>query len=130
MARRSSFVAAIVRAQGEAQRRHVAQRRAESQAARDAERAQKAYARAQKESERERARLYAESRSAEVALKNQQLEEQTSDLDELLAHSLGVANYFDLDKLKQELVLPTFDARGLDLAEHRPTLVHICRKPH
>src|SRR5438270_8224270 len=103
MARRSSFVAAIVRAQREAQRRQVAQRRAESQAAREAERAQKAFARAQKESERERARLYAESRAAETALKNQQLEEQISDLNGLLAQSLGVDNYFELDKLKQEL---------------------------
>src|SRR5437879_2736871 len=109
MGRQSGFFAAVVRANRDAARREVARQRAESQAVRAFERAQNAYARAQKTEERERGRLYTESRIAEVALKNHQLEEQVDELKRVLSHTLEIDDYFDLDTLRQELVLPIFD---------------------
>ena len=129
MARRGGFIAGIVRANREAERREAARQRAESQAARALERAQKTYGRAQRDEERERARLYTESRMAETALKNQQLDEQVGDLMGLLSHTLGVDDYFDLETLRQKLVLPTFDAQGLDRSEAAPQLETYAHKP-
>jgi restriction system protein len=122
MARRSGFVAAIVRARREEEHREAAVARAESQAVRALEQAQKAYSRAQKDQERERARLYAESRAAEAALKSQQLDDRVVELEGLLCHTLGVDDYFDLDTLRQELVVPTFEAQGLDQPQAAPQL--------
>jgi len=116
MARPSGF-AASVRARREAEHQEVARHRAESQTARALERARKAYARAQREEEREKSRLYAESRAAEVAEENQQLEHRLSDLHGLLSRALDVDSFLDLDTLRHELVLPTFDAKGLDVPE-------------
>jgi len=72
--------------------------RAESLTARAAERAQRAYDRALREDARERARLYVESRIAEVTLQNQQLEEQIKGLNEQV-----VAKAREIDWIQQEL---------------------------
>lgn len=74
MARRSGLVRAIAQAQREAERMRIDQERAQTQAAKAAAQAQKAYQRAQIADQKERARLYAESRAAQVAMQNDELE--------------------------------------------------------
>ncbi len=74
MARRSSLFRSIAQKQREAERIRIAQERAQTQAAKAAAQAQKAYQRAQIADQKERARLYAESRAADVAKLNEELE--------------------------------------------------------
>jgi restriction system protein len=104
MSRGSGFVAAQMRAQREAERR------------------QKAYARAQKEEQRERERARVRSRADEVALKNQELADRVTELQRLLSRSLEVDDFIELDTLKQELAVPTFDPQGRDRPELPPVL--------
>jgi len=66
---------------------------------------------------------------AETVLKNQQLDDQVGDLMGLLSHTLGIDDYFDLETLRQKLVLPTFDAQGLDRSEAAPQLETYAHKP-
>src|SRR5205823_5405768 len=77
MARRSGFVRTLVKAQHDAERRRAAQLRQQAQfqtqAAKAAEKARKDYERALQADQKERARLYAESRNAQVDLQNEQL---------------------------------------------------------
>ena len=76
MARRSGLLHAIAQAQLEAERKQKAQPREMNQAARAAEKARKDYERAVTADQKERARLYTESRIAQVNYQNEQLEQQ------------------------------------------------------
>ncbi|WP_329374591.1 hypothetical protein OG896_06235 [Streptomyces sp. NBC_00669] len=89
--------------------------RAHLAAQRQAERATKAYERAQmaaarssaaerKAAEREAARLHVESRLAEVESMNASLAGDLSDIDGLLAWALEMDDYVDLDSLKVSVV--------------------------
>ncbi len=99
MARRSGLMATLAQIQREATRAEAARRRADSASRRQAEQARLRYTRAVAADERERKRLYAESRVAEVEAMNTELAETVTALDGVLAATLDVDNYFDLDQL-------------------------------
>jgi restriction system protein len=67
----------------------------------------------QREYEREQARLSTESRIAEVALQNEQLAATLDELGKILAATLPVDDYLDLDKLKQTPTIPAFNPGNL-----------------
>jgi restriction system protein len=99
MARRRGLIATLAQIQREAARAEAARRRADSASRRQAEQARLRYTRAATADERERKRLYAESRVAEVEAMNTELAETVTALDGVLAATLDVDNYFDLDQL-------------------------------
>jgi restriction system protein len=59
--------------------------------------------------ERERRRLYAEARDAEVAAANAALRSQLDELDTLLLSTLEVDDHIDLDRFKKPVQVPPFD---------------------
>jgi len=124
MSRRSSWGQTIIHSQREAERQRVAQIRAQSRAAREAERAQRAYdhavAVAVAANEKERKRLHGESRQAAVDLQNADLHATTDRLQGLLSASLEVDNHFNLDRLKETQRFPIFDPGPLGMAAHTP----------
>ncbi|MGH9426123.1 MAG: restriction endonuclease, partial [Terriglobia bacterium] len=63
--------------------------------------------------EKEQKRLYLEVRAEEAETMNRQLEEQLADLESILAHTLRVDNYLNLDLLKQQLEIPKFHPGAL-----------------
>lgn len=89
---------------------------------REAERAQKAYERAVAADEKERKRLYVESRMAAVDAQNEELETYVQRLEVLLHGTLDVDDFFDLDSLKAEPELPPFQPGALATAEPEPRL--------
>lgn len=97
-----------------AARAHVAAVRAAEKARRDAERARAAAARAsegqRKSAEREAARLHTDARLAEVEEMNATLATTQAEIDGLLAATLDVDDYVDLEALKVTTVEhPPFD---------------------
>ncbi len=135
MARRSGMVHILVKAQHDAERRRSAQQRKQAQfqtqAARAAEKARKDYERAlqveQKQHERgiqedqkERARLYTESRIAQVNLQNEQLNENVSQLSNILTDVLSIDSFINLQMLKQDPTTPVFDPGPLGVVEPPP----------
>ncbi|EFH80237.1 restriction endonuclease [Ktedonobacter racemifer] len=124
MARRSGFISSLARVQREAERQRLAQlrqqQRAQTQAVRDAERARKAYEQAAKLEAKERAKLYEQSRLADVTLKNEQLEQTIASLQTILQDALSVEHAIDLQSLKQPVNLPVFQHTHLLNAEPPP----------
>jgi len=120
MARRKGIFDALAQARREAERRRVAQAVAESQAARAAEQARRAYERAHIADLKERARLYLESRLSEVAAQNEQLEQDVARLRHLLSDSLSAEHFVDLETLKQAPQIPPFNPGSLGQAEPAP----------
>src|SRR5690348_13022703 len=101
MTRRSGLLRSIAQAQREAERKRQAQARAQTQAAKAAAQAQKAYERAQIADQKERARLYAESRTAYVAELNDELDSDVTLLNNLLLEALPIDSFIDFHKLKE-----------------------------
>ncbi|MFL5799237.1 MAG: restriction endonuclease [Actinomycetota bacterium] len=127
MARRTSMVSILAQMQRDAQRsarerQRVAQAQVSAQtaAAREAERAQKAYQRALAADEKEKVRLYAESRAAEVESMNVELGATTGRLESLLADTLAVDDHIAFDSLKQPPEIPEFDPGALVVHEAPP----------
>lgn len=123
MAKRRGFFAELQRASAQAQREHeratAAAYRAQQQAQRDAERyareaersanqAARADTRAQAAAEKEAKRLYAEAREAEVAAMNEDLKVTLDDIDNILAATLDVDDFVDLNELRQAIEHPPF----------------------
>jgi len=106
MARRSGFVAAVVRMQREAERQRVRQARAAAQSQRAATAAR---ARAAVQDQKLRDRMYAEDRMQEAADDTAQVEHQVEILQSVLAATLGVDDYLDLEALKRQPPYPVFD---------------------
>ena len=100
MARRRGLMASLAQIQRDAARAEAARGRAQAASRRAADQARARYERAAAADERERKRLYAESRTAEVAAMNADLADTLAALDGVLAATLDVDNYFDLDQLK------------------------------
>ncbi len=121
MARRSSLLRSIAQKQREAERNRIAQQRAQTQAAKAAAQAQKAYQRAQIADQKERARLYAESRAAQVAMQNEELESDIIRLNKRLLEALSVDSFIDFEKLKETPNLPYFNPGQLAVAEPPPS---------
>ena len=124
MARKRGFFAELNhQAQQAAKRREQAERQAArtqaaalrkaEQAVRQAERAQEAARRAAaaeaKQAEREAQHAYVEAREAEVSAKNADLAVVYEEIDGILASTLGVDDYVDLETLRQVAVHPPFE---------------------
>ncbi len=124
MARRSGLLHALVQAQREAERMHIAQMRKQAQlqtqAERAAEKARKDYERAQLADQKERARLYTDSRIAQVDLQNEQLDQIIIRLSNILREALAVNSFIDLQSLKQVPEYPVFNPGQLGVAEPPP----------
>jgi restriction system protein len=121
MTRRSGIFRAIAQAQREAERKSLAQARAQTQAAKAAAQAQKAYERAQIADQKESARLYAESRVDQVAMQNQELESDIRRLGNLLIEALSLDSFLDFQKLKEPPNLPIFNPGQLAVEESPPS---------
>ena len=124
MTRRSGIVRTLVRAQHDAERRRAAQLRQQvqlqTQAAKAAEKARKDYERAQQADQKERARLYAESRNAQVDLQNEQLKEHIMRLSNILTEALSIDSFVNLQTLKQVPEFPVFNPGQLGVVEQPP----------
>lgn len=94
--------------------------RAHAAAVREAERARRAFERAQVADERERKRLYAESRAADVAAANEGLEQRVEELSTLLASGLEIDPYVNLAALKRPAIMPTWEHGALERPEQPP----------
>lgn len=104
--------------QAAAYRAHVAALREAERAQAAAERARQAVARAsvaeRARLEKEAARTHAESQMAEVASRNAAVRRTLDEIDGMLAATLAVDDYVDLQALKVTVEHPPFDPRGLD----------------
>src|SRR6266567_4313259 len=124
MTRRRVSLYARAQAQRNAEKQRLTQMRAQAQAqtqaARAAEKAQKAYLNAQIADHKERARLYTESRVAQVALQNEQLESVIAQLERLLTESLANDEFINIEALKQAPDIPFFNPGPLAVAEPPP----------
>src|SRR5437763_758877 len=124
MARRSRFLHALAQAQREAERVRIAQLRMQTQlqtqAARAAEKARRDYERAQLADQKERARLYTESRIAQVDLQNELIDQAITRLTNILRDVLSIDSYIDLKTLKQAPEYPVFNPGQLGVAEPPP----------
>src|SRR6266699_2853683 len=122
MTRRSG----ILRAKREADRQRLAQQRLQvqlqTQVARAAAQARKAYEQALRADQRERARLYIESRIAHVSWQNEQLDQYVAQLGNLLNEALLIDSFIDLQALKQVPERPIFNPGQLGIAEPPPVL--------
>jgi len=120
MGRNRGFTAALVQIQREADRRARAQAAAATRAAREADRAQRAYERSVAADAKERQRLYVESQSAAVELRNEELAQDVAGLQMLLADTLAVDDFLDFDALKEAAPKPVFSPGQLAVAEPAP----------
>ncbi len=130
-----SFLGAVVRdlerTSRAAARQRALQVQAQMRSFREAERARKAYERALASETKERQRLYAESRTAEVESKNEALEQSIADLAELLVSSLGKDTRIDFDSLLVTASVPELDLGALATARTPPDRrAYMPAKPH
>jgi restriction system protein len=111
--RSRGFTSVLVQMQRQAERdaraRAAAQRRAQVEAVR----ARRAFDRAVAADEKERTRLYNESRIAEVAALNENLAANIAELDELFRRTLAVDDFLDFESLKEAAPRPQFEAGAL-----------------
>jgi restriction system protein len=137
MARRS-WLSIYAQMQREAARKQAAQVRAQSAARREADKAERAHAayvraqaaadvraqaadvRAQAATEKERKRLYIESRAAHVAAMNADLENTTGALQGFLAASLRAGDLVSFSSLKNPASKPLWHHADLERAEPAP----------
>ena len=114
----------IAQAQREAERQRLAQQRLEAsrqtQAARAAASAQKAYEQALYADQKERARLYTESRIAQVSWQNELLDRYATRCGNLLSEALDIDSFIDVQTLKQAPESPVFNPGQLAVAEPLP----------
>ncbi|GAB3652815.1 restriction endonuclease [Actinocorallia lasiicapitis] len=94
-------MAAIAQTQRETERAEAARRHSEAAAQREAAQAQAASLWAAAATEKERKRLYAEARAAEVAALNATLAQRLTELDELLVSGLGRNTAVDVNGMKE-----------------------------
>lgn len=124
MARRSGFLQTMVRAQREAERKRTAQLRGmakvQTQVARAAEKARKDYERATVADQKELIRLSIESKMAQVDFRNEQVEQQVEQLEQLLLDALSFDTFINLQTLKQTPNLPAFNPGQIGIAEPQP----------
>jgi len=129
MARRSSLFSGYAQMQREAARAQAAQVRAQAAARREAERARAAYLRAQAEEDKEGKRLYVESRTADAAAMNDDLEAAVSALDSLLATSLKAGELVSFSRLKKAASPPPWRHTRLERPESAPVLESFMPSP-
>lgn len=126
MARRSGILHSLVRAQQIAERQRIAnlrqQARLQSAMAKAAEKARKDYERAVAADQKERLRLYTESRIAQVNLQNEELQQTISRLGNLLSEALSVDSFINLRTLKQAYKPLFFNPGQIGTPEPPPIL--------
>lgn len=122
MARRRTLASQLAQIQRETARARQAQIRSNLAAQRAAERARAAYARAAVADEKERKRLYQESRAADVAANNEQLEAAINALETLLAETLQVDDFIDFESLKAPVETPPWQHADLERPLAAPQL--------
>lgn len=129
MARRKGLVAAIAQAQRVSAQQQAARQRATAAAQHEADRARKAYERAQVADEKERRRLYLESRAADVDAQNELLEGEVADLESILTSSLQVDHIVDFEAMRARPELRPYDPGPLARPEPRPTAAEFAVPP-
>ena len=111
-------------AQRQAARAQAAAQRTAEQAARQAERARvqagRASAAEQKKFEQEAKRLHVEAMEAEVSARNAALAATYGEIDSILADTLEVDDYVDLETLRRVVEHPPFEPGQLAVANPRP----------
>jgi restriction system protein len=117
MARRRWSVQTRLQAQRNAERQYSLQQRLQEQAE---ARAALVAAQAQHADQKERARLYTESRIAQVSLLNEQLNRDVVRLGNLLSEALLFDSFINLQTLKQVPEQPVFNPGHLGVAEVLP----------
>jgi len=122
MARRRSFASSIAQYQREVARAQAAQVRAHATAEREMHRAESARLRAAAAYDKEQKRLYVESRTAEAAAMNADLEAQIAALEGVLATTLDIDDKIDFASLKIAPALPAWQHRQLEVPESEPTI--------
>lgn len=110
----------LIQMQRQAEREARAQAAAQRRAVVDAERTRRAYERARAADERERARLYIESRLAEVAALNDALADDIAALDGILRATLDLDDFLDFESLKEVAPRPPFTPGPLGTPEPLP----------
>ena len=124
MARKRGVLNALVQAQREAERKRTNQikemEKAQTQAAKDAEKTRKDYESARIAGLKEQTRLYTESRVTQVQLQNEQVEQEIRSLEHLLLDSLAIDPYIDIQTLKQTPNFPPFNPGPIAFAEAPP----------
>jgi restriction system protein len=129
MAKRGFFAEMMYQSQVSAQQQQkaaTASAKAQAAAAREAERAQKAAERAQvqaskasaaeqKAAEKEALRLHQEAQLAEAEALTAAATSSLDEIDSMLASSLAVDDYVDLEELRQVALHPPFDCGDLEL---------------
>lgn len=122
MARRRGVLATFVQLQREAERDRERRARAALLAQRSADRAAAARSRSQLQDQRECERLYAQDRAREAAEETTQIERQIEALEKVLAATLEVDDYLDLEELKRAPQVPAFDPGAVGAGPPSPRL--------
>lgn len=120
MGRSRGFTGVLIQMQRQAQRDAKARVAAQRRAAVEANRARQAFERAAAADQKERARLYAESRVADVAAMNEGLAADIAALDGLLRDTLAVDDFLDFESLKEAVSRPPFSPGALGVPEPPP----------
>lgn len=115
-----TFLRSLRALERESRHAYAAQDRREKQALRDAERAKRAEERNRAWDNKEKTRLYLESRTEETKTKNEDLNQEISRLKNLLLDSLSQPSSFDLNSLLKKTAIPQFDAGKLAIPEKEP----------
>jgi restriction system protein len=118
--RSRGFTGVLIQMQRQAERDARARAAAQRKAAVEAERARRAFERAAAADQKERARLYAESRVAEVAALNEDLAADIAGLDTILRDTLAVDDFLDFESLKEAAPRPAFAPGALSVPEPLP----------
>ncbi|KAA0023325.1 restriction endonuclease [Antrihabitans cavernicola] len=118
MARQQSYSAAVAQAKRETARAQAAQLRVQA-----------AQRRAQIADDRDRKRLYVDSRLAEVEAMNFDLDTTVQALQQLLQDTLNVDDYLDFAKLKQPLAMPNWNYEHLENPTPTPSPEHFTPPP-
>jgi restriction system protein len=111
--------------QREAERRRKAEEREHRRAQREYEKALREAERQAARDEKERKKLYAESRLREAENLNSALERSIEGLESLLSATLRVDDFIDLNALKQTYVEPPFEPGSLASPIPKPELEHV-----
>ena len=114
-------------------REHATAQRGAEQAARAEQRAkaraERARAAEQKQAEQEAKRLHIESMEAEVSARNAALAATYGEIDSILAYTLEIDDYVDLDTLRRVAEHPPFEAGQLATPNPRPASIKPTRRP-
>jgi restriction system protein len=122
MAHRRGNLRTRIQAQREAERQLRLQTLLQTRAARAAAQAQKAYEHAQHADQKERARLYTESRIAHISLLNEQLDRDVTRLSNLLSEAILIDSFINLQTQKQVQGRLVFNPGHFGVAERPPIL--------